>query len=167
MKKNESAPSVIPSVVEESLKNQIAILEDQRLRVLADYQNLKKRTAAQMADMIEQANAGLLEKILPVIDNLERAYNHTNDNGVGNILKQLHLILEGEGLSIITSDGGDFDPHTMECVDVVPGPENKVVKTVSSGYLYHDKVLRPAKVEVGGGESAGDPEPVEGSSNSH
>jgi molecular chaperone GrpE (heat shock protein) len=92
-----------------------------------------------------------LDKILPVLDDLERAQGHLNDAGLGHVIKQFHQVLSGEGLSLIESDGADFDPETMDCAEVVAGPKDKVVKTISKGYRYYDKVLRPAGVEVGNG----------------
>lgn len=136
----------------EALTEQLAAAQDQRLRALADCQNIKKRTTAQVLDMQERANEALLEKILPVVDDIERAQEHLNDNGLAGILKQLHQVLAGEGLSVIECEDADFNPHTMECVDVVPGPKDKVIRIVSKGYSHHDKVLRPATVVVGNGE---------------
>jgi len=135
------------------LETEAAALKDQLLRALADCQNIKKRTAAQLLEVTGRANQELISKLLPVIDNLERAALHQKDDGHTNILKQFHLILAGEGVSVIESDGVDFDPHTMECVEVVPGPKDLVVKTTSKGYLYGENVLRPARVVVGSGVS--------------
>ena len=145
-----------------SLKEQVALLDDKFKRALADYQNQEKRHEAQRLLLAKFANEDLLAKILPVIDDLERAQNHLNDAGLGHVLKTFHQLLTSEGLSVIDSDNVDFDPATMDCAEVVAGPKDKIVKTVTKGYRLYDKILRPAKVEVGGGEPTGDPEPVEG-----
>ncbi len=135
-----------------TLKTQLAALDDKFKRLMADYQNQEKRYIAQKSVIYKLANETLLAKIIPVIDDLERAQSHLNDHGLAHVLKQFHQVLAGEGLTIIESDGADFDPQTMDCAEVVAGPKNKVMKTVAKGYRLFDKVLRPAKVEVGSGE---------------
>jgi len=132
-----------------SLKEQVALLDDKFKRALADYQNQEKRHEAQRLLLAKFANEDLLAKILPVIDDLERAQNHLNDAGLGHVLKTFHQLLTSEGLSVIDSDNVDFDPATMDCAEVVAGPKDKIVKTVTKGYRLYDKILRPAKVEVG------------------
>lgn len=131
------------------LRGQITALDDKFKRTLADYQNQEKRYTAQKSIIFKLANEALLDKILPILDDLERAKTHLNDVGLNHVIKQFHQVLSGEGLFLIESDGADFDPETMDCAEVVAGPKNKVVKTVVKGYRLYDKVLRPAKVEVG------------------
>lgn len=140
-----------------SLKEQVALLDDKFKRVLADYQNQEKRHQAQKTALAKFANEALLDKILPVLDDLERAQSHLQDAGLGHVLKTFHQLLVSEGLSIIESDQADFNPDTMDCAEVVAGPKDKVVKTVTRGYRLFDKVLRPAKVEVGNGVANEDP----------
>ena len=137
-----------------SLKEQVALLDDKFKRALADYQNQEKRHEAQRSLLAKFANEVLLAKILPVLDDLERAQSHLKDAGLGHVLKTFHQVLASEGLSVIDSDNADFDPATMDCAEVVAGPKDKVVKTASRGYHLYDKILRPAKVEVGSGEVA-------------
>lgn len=134
-----------------SLKEQIAFLDNKFKRVLADYQNQEKRYEAQRSLLAKFANETLLDKILPVVDDLERAQSHLQDAGLGHVLKTFHQVLASEGLSVIESDRADFDPATMDALQVVAGEKDKVVKTASKGYRLYDKVLRPAKVEVGNG----------------
>lgn len=135
------------------LQEELTLLEDKFKRILADYQNQEKRHHSQKAAVIKMANEALLDKILPVLDDLERAQIHLHDAGLGHVLKQFHEILVSEGLTVIDSDGTDFDAETMDCAEVVDGPLNKVVKTVSKGYSLYGRILRPAKVEVGRGSS--------------
>lgn len=142
---------------DEKLKEQISVLEDKFKRLLADYQNQEKRYTAQKSTLIKLANETLINKILPVLDDLERAQRHLNDAGLGHVIKQLHLVLQSEGLTEIESDGADFSPEIMDCAEVVAGPKNKVIKTVAKGYRLFEKVLRPAKVEVGSGALHEDP----------
>ncbi|MEK7064730.1 MAG: nucleotide exchange factor GrpE [Patescibacteria group bacterium] len=151
-----------------SLKDQIAFLDDKFKRALADYQNQEKRYEAQKSLLAKFANETLLTQILPVVDDLERAQSHLQDAGLGHVIKTFHQVLASEGVSIIESDQADFDPATMDCAEVVAGPKDKIVKTITKGYRLFDKVLRPAKVEVGDGTSPTEiPSMPEGSSNSH
>ena len=120
-------------------------------RALADYQNLEKRFAADRANLIKFTNAALLEKLLVIIDDLERAQAYLNDPGLGHVLNQFNRVLESEGVKIIDSDNKPFDPLFMDCAEVVRGEKNIVINTRQKGYQYHDKVLRPARVEVGDG----------------
>lgn len=134
------------------LQNQLQDLENRFKRALADYQNLEKRHASQKNDLIKFANQGLLDKLLPLLDDLERAQAHLHDSGLNLIINQFHQLLISEGVSPIISDKQTFDPQIMDCAEVVPGPSNKVVTTLVKGYYYHDRVLRPARVEVGSGQ---------------
>ena len=134
------------------LQDQLRDLENRFKRALADYQNLEKRHASQKGDLIKFANQGLLDKLLPLLDDLERAQAHLQDSGLELIIDQFRQLLISEGVTPIISDRQIFDPQTMDCAEVVPGPKNKVVTTLAKGYYYHDRVLRPARVEVGSGQ---------------
>ena len=134
------------------LQNRIQDLENRFKRALADYQNLEKRHANQKKNLIKFANESLLDKLLPLLDDLERAQAHLHDSGLNLIIEQFHHLLTSEGVTPIISDKRDFDPQIMDCVEVVPGPKNKVITTLTKGYYYHDRVLRPARVEVGSGQ---------------
>ncbi len=121
-------------------------------RVLADYQNQDRRFKETQTQIVKFANAVLLEKILLNLDSLEMAQNHLHDAGLEMVIKQLHETLKTEGLQLIESDGKLFDPLTMDCLEVVPGKKDHVISTLTKGYYLFDKVLRPAKVNVGSGE---------------
>lgn len=127
--------------------------KDLYLRALADYQNLEKRGQNEKKDFVKYANESLIDKILGVTDDLERAQSHLKDQGLQMVVDQFLSILESEGVTTITTANKDFNPQLMDCVEVVDGPKDKVVDTLSKGYLYHDKVLRPARVIVGSGNS--------------
>lgn len=121
-------------------------------RALADYQNLEKRIETHQQQFVKFANATLIQKLLPVVDDLERALQHIEDNGIDLILKNLRETLESEGVKRIKAENQMFDANTMECVETVKGKKDKVVRVISQGYMLHETVLRPAKVEVGRGE---------------
>ncbi len=119
------------------------------LRALADYQNLEKRTHSEKEESRRFAIEVFLERLLPVIDTLERATRHLNDQGLALALKEFEAALSEFGVTKIETVGRVFNPHEMECVEVVGGEENKVVEELQPGYRLHDKILRVAKVKVG------------------
>lgn len=133
-------------------KKDLQDLESRLLRALADYQNLEKRHATDRIHLVKYANQALLDKLLPLLDDLYRAQEHLNDAGLKIVIDQFEKILFTEGVTEIAALGAQFDPETMDCTQVVPGEKNHVISVVSRGFLYQDKVLRPARVEVGGGK---------------
>lgn len=132
-------------------------LENQLKRVLADYQNLEKRIAAEKSEWIKLANKDLLLRLLPGLDSLILAEKHTSDEGVKVSVKHFLDILETEGVKKIETVGADFDPNLMEAVstteiDPAAGSEQgegKVVEEVRAGYTLYNMVIRPAQVVVG------------------
>jgi molecular chaperone GrpE len=142
---------------------------DRLTRLKADFENFKKRVEREREANQRQAAAGLVTRILPVLDNFERALSTevpTEDGrafqqGVALIFRQLLEELRREGLTAVDSLGQEFDPTVHEAVitDNVPGlPDNTVVEELRRGYLLHDRLLRPAQVKV----SMGDPEASQG-----
>jgi molecular chaperone GrpE len=134
------------------LQAQVDELTNKWQRALADYDNLQKRMTAQREIWVKLASLGVVERLLPIMDDLERAQLHLQDPGLAMVSKQLMCVLEEEGVTRLETEGKPFDPLTMECVEVVGGEKDKVVKEVRAGYLMGDKVVRVAKVEVGGGK---------------
>jgi molecular chaperone GrpE len=153
----------------DQLKARIAQLEkeasdykDQWLRAAADYKNFKRRTDQERADLIRGASAGLLLKLLPVVDDLERAVNSVTPEvfaspwygGFKLIPQKLQTVLESEGVTPINAVGQDFDPNFHEAVIYEAAgsdQENKVVAELQKGYMLRDRVLRPTMVKVGQG----------------
>ncbi len=124
-------------------------LNNKYLRALADYQNLEKQTAVWREDFVKFSNAGLISQILEVVDDLEKACEHLNDDGLKLVLDKLKNILKNAGLEEILVDGLEFNPEQMEVVSVEPGEENnKVAKVVQKGYILNGRILRPAKVSI-------------------
>lgn len=121
--------------------------KEQYLRALADYQNLLKRTAKEKEDFIEFAGEELIRKLLPVLDNLERAKGVLTDKGIDIIYNELWQVLQGEGVErIIINKTDAFDPMTMECINVEEG--GKVLQEVRAGYKLKGKVLKAVQVKV-------------------
>ena len=133
------------------LKAQIIDLDSKWKRALADYQNLQKRTENERKNFVRFANASLIEKTLDIIDDLERAAKHLKDDGVDMIVKQLNDLLTEEGVKEIKALDQEFDPKAMECVETTSGEKNMVTRVTQKGYTIGDMILRPSKVEVGGG----------------
>jgi len=124
-------------------------LENQLKRALADYQNLERRIH-QERELLGKLTASILvEKFLPVLDNLENAQKHLNDEGLDIVIKQFKEVLASEDVEEIEAEGAQFDPNLHEAVETQEGEsENTIVKVHTKGYKLNDKVIRPAKVTV-------------------
>jgi molecular chaperone GrpE len=134
------------------LEERNAELENNWKRALADYRNLQKRTEEERVAFAEFANSALIRQLLPIVDNLEMLDKHVKDPGLTMILKEFKNILEQEGATQIEAFEKDYDPLTMEAVETVTGPKNKVVEVISNGYLFKNKLIKPSRVKVGSGE---------------
>ena len=129
--------------------DQIEEWKGKYMRALADYQNLERRNLNERDELRKFASELLLLRILTAIDTLRRAKDHIKDAGLDLAFREFIAILEGEGVEEIKTVGELFDPHQMECIDVVEGEDNKVVEELRQGYRLHGKVLRVAHVKVG------------------
>jgi len=130
-------------------KQQVTDLEDQLKRALADYRNLERRVDEERKLLSQLSSIILIEKLLPILDNLESAQKHLNDQGLEMVIKQFKDILTQEGVEEILAEGADFDPKLHEAIEVIEGRnDGKIVKVVAKGYKINDKVIRPAKVAV-------------------
>ena len=132
---------------------------DRLLRVAADFDNYKKRAAREKEDWVKFANEDLIKSILPFVDNLERALNHSEKTediqslieGIKLTIQQLLKILNKFGVSPIESLGKPFDPTMHEAMLVVETDQqepNQVVEEFQKGYLLNDRLLRAATVSV-------------------
>ena len=140
---------------------QVADLKDRLLRQMAEFDNYRKRTMKEKAEIILNGSAGVVTDILPVIDDLERAiansaksedYNALKE-GVELIYNKLMHILEQKGLQKISPKNEPFDTDFHEAIAMIPAPsedlKGKVLDCAIDGYKLNDKVLRHAKVAVG------------------
>ena len=129
-------------------------------RAQADFINYRRRSEQEREENRKLANAGLILNLLPVLDDLERAFvsipsemiNNDWINGVKLIERKLRASLEAQGLSEIKALGEPFDPNLHEAVMHLRGKEGIVVQEMQKGYKLHDRVIRPSKVAVGNGE---------------
>ena len=133
------------------LTQKIEELEENWKRALADYHNVEKRVKEEKGVFVRLATAAIIDKFLGVLDDLDRASSHLNDKGLGLVLARFRQVLDSEDVKEIPVEGKEFDPQTMECVEMVAGQKNKVASVVQRGYTLHDLVIRPTKVKVGMG----------------
>jgi molecular chaperone GrpE len=133
---------------------------DQYLRLLAEFDNFRKRSRREYDSLMEYASEKVLSALLPVLDDFDRTLTamEKTDNlssikeGITMVTNKLHRTLEKEGLNLIDSKGATFDSSMHEAIHSVPGPEEqkgKVLEEVEKGYRLKDKVIRYAKVIVG------------------
>ncbi len=129
-------------------------------RAAADLANYRKRVEQEKNDLIKSANAELVLRLLPVLDDLDRAFQTLPDTlssltwvqGIMLIDRKLRAVLEQEGLAPYESVGQEFDPAYHEAIlqeECDPANDGKVLTELQKGYRFHDRVLRPAMVKVG------------------
>jgi len=124
-------------------------INEKYLRALADYQNLQKQTDSWREDFVQYANSGLVKKILEVLDDLEKAQEHLQDEGLKLIIGKLHNILREEGVEELELTGKEYNPAEAEVLSTQPGEQdNIIVEVLQKGYRIRDKIIRPAKVVV-------------------
>ena len=139
----------------------VASLEDKYLRQVAEFDNYRKRTIKEKAELIKNGGERAIESILPVLDDFERAIAtmEKSENaaelrtGVELIYNKFVGILKQNGLQKIETEGQDFDTDYHEAIAMVPTPDEslkgKVLDCIQTGYILNDKVIRHAKVAVG------------------
>ena len=139
----------------------IATLEDKYLRQVAEFDNYRKRTVKEKAELIKNGGERAIESILPVLDDFERALANMSKNenaaeimtGVELIYNKFVGILKQNGLQKIETEGATFDTDFHEAIAIIPAPsedlKGKVLDCVQTGYTLNDKVIRHAKVAVG------------------
>ena len=139
----------------------IATLEDKYLRQIAEFDNYRKRTVKEKAELIKNGGERAIESILPVLDDFERALANMSKNesaaeimtGVELIYNKFVGILKQNGLQKIETEGADFNTDFHEAIAMIPAPteelKGKVLDCVQTGYTLNDKVIRHAKVAVG------------------
>ncbi|MAR61219.1 MAG: nucleotide exchange factor GrpE [Euryarchaeota archaeon] len=148
----------IEPTLEEKLAEAIARAEKAEAEITykdADIINIRKRNASDRAELMKFAGFNLSGRILPVLDSLERALDNAEDgpltDGIRLTRDNLLDALQAEGVTPIEV-GSDFDPNVMEALTTLPAseehPDGTVIQTLESGWMYKDRVLRPARVVV-------------------
>lgn len=160
---NNEVLDIDSEVVEENgsiLEDKLAEAKDKYLRLYADFENFRRRTAKEKIEMIHNASEGLIKDLIPVIDDFERANKSFETvseieplkEGIALIFNKLQKTLASKGLKSMDSKGQDFDVELHECItQFSAGEENKgkVIEEIEKGYSLNEKVIRYAKVVVG------------------
>jgi molecular chaperone GrpE len=141
----------------EQLQEELEQSKNQRLRLFADFENYKKRTARERIELFDSANQDLMSALLPVVDDFKRALQNMESEaqeGVELIFNKFLNTLKQKGLKPMESTiGRDFDVDTMEAITRIPAPEpeqkGKVIDEIEQGFELGKKIIRYAKVVVG------------------
>ena len=161
----EDVRKIIEETETEALKKALAEEKDRAVRLYADFENFRRRTAKERAETYQRARAAVYEELLPVIDNFARAMAQAGDdpfaNGVKMVFGQLSDFLRKGGVETIEAVGKAFDPAVHEAVAYQPSAEAAegiVIYETRKGYKMGDQVIRPASVIVSSGapQTAGD-----------
>ena len=147
---------------EDVLKAELAAANDRYMRLMAEFDNFRRRSAKEQLDLIEVANGKLLEKFADVWENFDRAFAAENkgdlpsfEKGMQMIQTQFVKVLTDAGLEQIDPTGAEFDPNCHEALMQQPSetvPEGHVVTVFQKGYKLKNKILKTAKVIVSSGK---------------
>ncbi len=161
-RKNEPSEKIDPETMVENPEEKIAELNDKYLRLYSEFDNYRKRTLKEKAELSKFASADVITSLLPVLDDFERAikaFTATSDNGtalkegVVLIFNKFLSVLNQQGLEQMKTLGESFDTDFHEAVTNVPAAnpdqKGKVVDEILKGYLLNGRVIRFAKVVVG------------------
>ena len=167
-----SAEPVTPEAHIQQLEEQLATKEkecrenwDRFLRERADLENFRKRASREKEELLNYCTKSLIEEILPVVDNLERALTHVSEDGDSAVVEGIRMThcmllaaLKKFGVTAVETAGAPFDPAFHQAMAQVPTdqqPANTVVEEFQKGYLLKDRLLRPAMVSVSAPTSKG------------
>ncbi|WP_372769747.1 nucleotide exchange factor GrpE [Lutibacter sp.] len=149
--------------VEEQLKNELNQEKDKFLRLFAEFENYKKRTARERIELFKTANEDLMTVLLPILDDFDRALNEIKKakdeddellKGVELINNKLRNSLAQKGLNVINVEAGDvFDVELHEAITQIPAPSDdlkgKIIDVLEQGYKLGEKVIRYPRVVIG------------------
>jgi molecular chaperone GrpE len=159
MTTDEAADQITADI--ESLNQEVSDLKDKNLRLMAEFDNFRKRSIKERADLIKFAGEDVLKRLLPLIDDFERALQAmetTEDvkavkEGIDLIYSKFISFLSENGVSVIPTENEAFNTDLHEAITTFPAPseeqKGKIIDCVSKGYAINDKVIRFAKVVVG------------------
>ncbi len=141
----------------ENFKEKFNDLNDKHLRLHAEFENFKRRTAKERIELYSTAGENILTSILPILDDFERAIknleNEKENEGMLLIYSKFKTILEQKGLKIMDNPiGKDLNTDYHEAITNIPSPSKKmtgkIIDVIENGYLLNDKIIRFAKVVV-------------------
>ena len=147
----------------QELESSLNESKEKHLRLLAEFDNYKKRTSRERYELLNTASKTVITALLPVVDDFERAIksmeggpDESFSEGIRIIYHRLLHVLQSQGLKAMESTGEAFDPDLHEAITEVPVEDEemkgRVVETIEKGYMLHDKIIRHAKVVVGKSE---------------
>ncbi len=159
----ENAPIVETEPISEldQTKLDLADQKDKYLRLLAEFENFKRRTAKERIDLIQTAGKDVIVSLLDVLDDCDRAEKQLNGSddislqkeGIQLVFNKIRSTMQAKGLTPMESIGKPFDVELHEAITEIPAANDKmkgkVVDEVTKGYLLNDKIIRFAKVVVG------------------
>jgi molecular chaperone GrpE len=170
---DESTAEESTNVVEltEDWEAKYNALHDQHLRLAADFENNRKRHATDRESLLKYGSQQTIDQLLPVLDNLQRAADSLTENSEPKMLYQSFNMLSVQlldtlssvGLKKIDTAGKTFDPKFHDAVQQLPSPthaENEIIHEQQSGYMLHERVLRPAQVIVAAAPAVTEETPV-------
>ena len=144
---------------QKKLQDELAEAKDKYLRLYAEFDNFRRRTAKEKIEMIQSAGESLLKALLPVADDFDRAEKSftgkTDKEAEGFFLIQnkFKKILEQNGVKVMDTSNGEFNPDVHDAITQVPAldekQKGKIVDVVEKGYVLNEKVIRHAKVVIG------------------
>ena len=160
--KETSQEEIVEKTVEEQLQEELKSEKDKFLRLFAEFENYKRRTAKERIELFKTASEDVMVSLLPVIDDFERALTHIEEDkeaeelrkGVLLIYQKMLSTLEQKGLSQIKVEQGDtFDADQHEAVTQIPAPSDdlkgKIIDVIEKGYALGEKIIRFPKVVIG------------------
>lgn len=142
----------------DKLEQELEQMTEMAKRAMADLQNLKRRQEEEKSYWIRMANADLMKKILPILDNLDLAKKHMPQGaegwykGIEMSINQMQQALQESGLTPLETVGQKFDPEKHEAIAQGPGKKDEIIEEFEKGYTLGDFIIRHAKVKVGNGE---------------
>ncbi len=146
---------------EEQLKAELDETKDKYLRLVAEFDNFRRRNAKERMELIQVAGKDIVQSLLEVLDDMTRAEQQIekgNDvaaikEGISLVFSKLRNTLQQKGLQVMESKGKEFDPDMHEAITEIPAPneemKGKVIDEIEPGYYLNDKLIRYAKVVVG------------------
>ena len=147
--------------IEEQLKEELSQEKDKFLRLFAEFENYKKRTTKERIELFKTANQDVLQSMLPILDDFDRAWNEISKSEEKALVEGIQLIhnklkdtLNSKGLELVELKAGDtFDADFAEAITQIPAPtedlKGKIVDVIEKGYKLGDKIIRYPKVVTG------------------
>lgn len=143
----------------EKLNEELKEAKDKYLRLMAEFENFKRRNAKERMELIQTAGKDIVQSLLDVLDDSDRAAKQLETSediavikeGISLVFNKLRNTLQQKGLKVMESQGEEFNPDIHEAITEIPaaGMEGKVIDVIQPGYYLNDKLIRHAKVVVG------------------